>query len=296
MPTRLAYPGLLALFGTFVALAAGAGPAGFTAAAIGITVVLVALERRFPLVAGEQVAGDPEIAHDLGHTILANGIAQATDAVMLAAGAFAAARLGEAWGFGVWPVGWPFAAQALVLVVTADGLEYWRHRLEHRVPWLWRFHALHHDVERLHVIKSARNTAADMALRSVLVYGPLAALGAPPEVMLWHPLVVLVLGPVSHANLALPIPPLVHRLIVTPPGHRVHHAKDRRCSDGNFAVVTPLWDLAFGTFRDPTTGPPPAVGVEERLPAGFVRQALSPFWWPRTTSRTAGDARAAEAA
>src|SRR5262245_43526603 len=165
MSTRLAYPGLLALFAAFVALGAGRGLVGFALAGTAISAVLFVLERRFPLVAGEDVVGDPELAPDVGHTVLANGIAQASDAWFIAAGAVVAARLGQWADIHVWPVAWPLAVQALVLVVVADGLGYWQHRLEHRVAWLWRFHALHHDVERLHVIKSARNTFADLVLR-----------------------------------------------------------------------------------------------------------------------------------
>jgi sterol desaturase/sphingolipid hydroxylase (fatty acid hydroxylase superfamily) len=282
MHTRLAYPALLALFGLFVWLGAGAGAIGFTLAATSISIVLFVVELVWPLVAEERVIGDPEVASDIGHTALANGVAQLTDAAMLAVGAIVAGRLGATWGVHLWPVGWPFVGQVIVLVVVADGLVYWLHRLEHRVPWLWRIHALHHDVERLHVIKSGRNTFVDMALRSLAVYGPLAALGAPADVIVWHPLALLVLGPIGHANVALPVPDVVHRLIVTPQNHRVHHAKDRRLADGNFAVVTPLWDLLFGTFIDPTGMPPPAVGVDEPLAGGFVRQALSPLVWGRS--------------
>lgn len=282
MRTHLAYPAILALFGWFVWLGAGSGPAGFALAAMAISGVLLLLERRWPLCADDRVAGDPEVPHDLGHTVVANGLAQVTDAAMLALGAIVAGRLGERWGVHLWPTDWPFVAQTILLVVLADGIGYWQHRLEHRVPRLWPIHALHHDVGRLHVLKSARNTFVDMALRSLVVYGPLAALGAPPEVIVWHPLTLLVLGPIGHANVALAIPDVVHRLIVTPPGHRVHHARDRRLSDGNFAVVTPLWDVLFGTFVDPSGEPPPAVGIEERLPAGFFHQALSPFLWTET--------------
>jgi sterol desaturase/sphingolipid hydroxylase (fatty acid hydroxylase superfamily) len=267
------------LFGVMVAHVAGSGPLGFLAAGSAMNVVLFVLEHRFPLVAGEGVVGDPEIPSDLGHTVLANGIAQATDAGMLALGALVAGKVGEVWGFHLWPTGLPFVAQVLILVLLADGIGYWQHRLDHRVSWLWPIHALHHDVRRMHVLKSARNTFADMVLRSIVVYGPLAMLGAPRDVIVWHPLTLLVLGPIAHSNVALPIPAFVHRLIVTPPGHRVHHAMSRSLSDGNFAVVTPLWDLLFGTFHDPAACPPPAVGIDERIPAGFVRQALSPFWW-----------------
>ena len=282
MSTRLAYPGLLAVFAVMVARVSGSGPSGFFLAGIAINIVLFVLERRLPLVADEGLIGDPELPNDVGHTVFANGIAQASDAAMLAVGAVVAGKLGELWGLHLWPTTWPFAVQAVILVILADGLGYWQHRLEHRVSWLWRIHALHHDVRRMHVLKSARNSVADMVIRSIVVYGPLAMLGAPPAVIVWHPLVLLVLGPIAHSNVALPIPAFVHRLIVTPPGHRVHHALSRTLSDGNFAAVTPLWDLLFGTFNDPAGCPPPAVGIDERLPAGFVQQALSPFVWRPT--------------
>ena len=50
------------------------------------------------MVAGDQVVGDPEVPSDLGHTVLANGIAQASDAAMLTVGAIVAGKLGEVWG------------------------------------------------------------------------------------------------------------------------------------------------------------------------------------------------------
>lgn len=282
MLAYLLFPGSIVTFCAIVAAAEGGGPVAFGIAATGISGILLVLERVLPLAPGEDALRDPEIAGDLGHTMLANGLAQVTDAGMLLLGALVAGRIGETWGLGLWPSQWPLLAQGTLAVLLADGLEYWRHRLVHHVEWLWPLHALHHDAERLHVLKSGRNTVVDMAVRSVVVYGPLAALGVPTALLLWYPMMSLVLGPIAHANVAFRIPAFLHRLVVTPPGHRIHHARDAALGDANFAVVTPLWDVLFGTFRDPAHVDPPRVGIEHRLPADFLGQALSPFLWRRS--------------
>ena len=81
-------------------------------------------------------------------------------------------------------------------------------------------------------------------------------------------------------------PAMLHRLLVTPPEHRLHHAKAMSLCDGNFAVVTPLWDLVFGTFRHPDAYPLPEVGIaDDPMPAGFWGQAFSPFLWKRFAVR-----------
>ncbi len=282
MGERLLFPGLMAAFVAAVVLASGAGPVGFFVAATAIIVVLLGVERVRPLVGQGTTLDDPQAAGDLGHTVLASMSAQASDAVMLAAGAAAAGYVGRVWGLALWPVSWPYVVQGVLVVVLVDGVEYWRHRLLHRVSWLWPLHALHHSVDRFHVLKSGRNTFADMATRSIVVYAPLAALGVPTELLLWYPLALLVLGPLDHSDVDLPVPRFLQYLIVTPLEHRLHHARDVRLCDGNFAPVTPLWDIVFGTFHDPQATPPPPVGIEhDPLPQSFVEQALSPFLWRR---------------
>src|SRR5262249_13525321 len=48
----------------------------------------------------------------------------------------------------LWPNAWPLALQIGFAALVAEGVSYWQHRLIHRIPWLWRFHALHHSGAR----------------------------------------------------------------------------------------------------------------------------------------------------
>jgi sterol desaturase/sphingolipid hydroxylase (fatty acid hydroxylase superfamily) len=60
--------------------------------------------------------------------------------------------------------------------------------------------------------------------------------------------------------------------------HNVHHAEPRAYQDSNYAAITPLLDLAFGTFRHPDRHPVGAMGIAgDPVPPDFVGQLLYPF-------------------
>ena len=162
--------------------------------------------------------------------------------------------------FDVWPHAWPVAAQIGLVIVAAEFLEYWRHRLAHRVPLLWRAHELHHSGDQLNVLKSSRNHILDLLMRSLMVFTPLVLLGAPAIWMPMYSAAVLVVGPLSHANLALRFPRWLHYVIATPDVHAIHHARAESLADRNFSIL-PLLDIAFGTFEHPEGHGRPAAGV-----------------------------------
>jgi sterol desaturase/sphingolipid hydroxylase (fatty acid hydroxylase superfamily) len=76
--------------------------------------------------------------------------------------------------------------------------------------------------------------------------------------------------------------------VLTPPVHRIHHARRVDLALHNYANVLPLWDLLFGTFLDPSGRERPAAGIEEDPnPAGFLAQVLAPLGWRRRAARAA---------
>jgi sterol desaturase/sphingolipid hydroxylase (fatty acid hydroxylase superfamily) len=222
---------------------------------------------------------DPALANDLAHNALGNVAGGAlSELLVLAALALAAGQLADAVGGTLWPRGWPLAAQAALVVVLADGLDALRHRAFHASPRLWRFHAVHHGGDRIHVLKSGRNHFLDLGSRGLLVFAPLALLGAPREALLAYPAAVAVLGPIAHANLDLRIPGFLHRIVLTPPVHRLHHARRLELALHNFANVLPLWDVLLGTFLDPAGREWPAAGLDaDPNPPGFWAQVAAPI-------------------
>ena len=159
-------------------------------------------------------------------------------------------------------------------------------RAEHEVSWLWPIHALHHSVDRMNVAKSGRGHALDMILRHLFVFLPLAALGAPTGILLAYVAAVTILGPIGHSNVDVRLPRFLHRVVMTPQVHRIHHARPIALALSNYTNVFPIWDVLFGTFRDPARVEPDAFGVEDdHMPATLLGQLAAPFAWRRLTTR-----------
>src|ERR1700676_523749 len=156
---------------------------------------------------------------------------------------------------------WPFVT-FLVYIALIDLGEYWRHRLQHRLPWWWALHSLHHDQRQLTLWADDRNHLLDDVLASVWS-GTLALLVgiAPAE----YPLVMIafrLVESLSHTNVRLGFGRIGSVFLVGPQYHRLHHAIEHarapfdRTMGCNFAVILPVWDVIFGTWRADPAFPP----------------------------------------
>ena len=86
----------------------------------------------------------------------------------------------------------------------------------------------------------------------------------------------------SPCDVDVRVPLFLHRLVMTPQVHRVHHGQEVELALANYANVFPVWDVLFGTFRDPARGQPARFGIEDdRMPTSFWRQIAAPFAWRR---------------
>src|SRR5438477_96707 len=80
-------------------------------------------------------------------------------------------------GIRAWVRSLPFAIQLLAIMFLTDLMQYWVHRAIHRVPWLWRFHAVHHSARSMDWMASARMHFLEIfALRAATVI-PMFCLG-----------------------------------------------------------------------------------------------------------------------
>jgi sterol desaturase/sphingolipid hydroxylase (fatty acid hydroxylase superfamily) len=167
----------------------------------------------------------------------------------------------------------PWWAQALEVVLLSDLFVYWGHRLQHRVGFLWRFHSIHHSAEHLDWLAAHREHPLDTVYTMGLINLPAFLLGFPLETLagllafrgLWAIYI--------HSNVRLPIGPL-RWFIGAPELHHWHHSPERHA--GNYANLSPLMDLIFGTYRCPPHEPE-AFGVTEPMPKHYLGQMLHPF-------------------
>ncbi len=169
----------------------------------------------------------------------------------------------------------PTAPRALLGIVLFDLVIYWAHRFGHEVPFLWRFHRIHHSTEHLDWVSGFRNHPLDGVLLAPAFVLLLVA-GFSPEFSGALVVVQIVTGLFLHANVRWRWRPL-HRIVITPEFHHWHHANELGAHNSNYSVFLPLWDLLFGTYFMPADRRPVRYGVDDPIPEGIAAQIWHPL-------------------
>ena len=152
-------------------------------------------------------------------------------------------------------------------LVLLDLLGYWIHRLQHKLPWWWALHAVHHSQRQMTFWTDNRNHLLDDLIVALLTALVVRLIGVPPGQFIALAAVAALIENLSHANTRLWFGNIGERLLVSPRFHRRHHAigvgHEGRYRGVNFCVLLPLWDLLFGTadFRAAT----PHTGIRDQL-------------------------------
>jgi sterol desaturase/sphingolipid hydroxylase (fatty acid hydroxylase superfamily) len=163
--------------------------------------------------------------------------------------------------------------EALMIVELAG---YWSHRLMHTVPSLWRLHRVHHSSERMDWLAAAHLHPFDAGLGRLAAVVPLAFLGFSRGTF-GGALVLLQFHAIfQHANFRVRFGPL-RKVLSSPQYHHWHHTNDAAGRNRNFAGLFPWLDALFGTQHLPEREWPRTYGIDEAMPAGYVRQLTSPF-------------------
>lgn len=172
----------------------------------------------------------------------------------------------------------PWWLQFPLAVLVADLAQALLHRAYHRVPLLWRFHAVHHSSRHIDWLAGSRMHLIEVMLTRSLVLLPLLALGFSPGVVNAYVVLVGVQAVLAHANLGVDFGWL-ERVVVLPRYHHWHHARDPAYADANYAIHLPLVDRLMGTHRLPASGWPAEYGLHDlsEVPPGILRQHLAPF-------------------
>jgi len=169
----------------------------------------------------------------------------------------------------------PLALQFLEVVLVADFTQYWVHRAFHRVPWLWRLHAIHHSSETMDWLAGSRLHLIDIVVTRGLSFVPLYVLGFAPPAVYAYLVFVSFLAVFIHANVRVDLGAL-DWVVATPRFHHWHHAATP--VDKNFAVHLPWIDRLFGTAYLPEGRWPEVYGITGRpVPEGYWRQLAWPL-------------------
>jgi sterol desaturase/sphingolipid hydroxylase (fatty acid hydroxylase superfamily) len=147
---------------------------------------------------------------------------------------------------------WPIANVGLSFLtgfLLLDLMRYAVHRCEHSVPFLWRFHALHHSDPDVDVTTSVRHHPIEYVLVSGVYWVAVIVLGIPAIVVLSHSLAVFGTAAVQHGNVRLPerVETWLQPVLVTADMHRIHHSVSLAEANSNYGAVLSIWDRFFGS-------------------------------------------------
>lgn len=173
----------------------------------------------------------------------------------------------------------------VLALLLLDYTLWWWHWLSHQVPFLWRFHLVHHVDRDLDASTALRFHFGEHALSVFFRSAQVILIGASPLDLFVFQTVLFASVLFHHGNVRLParLEAVVVRLIVTPRMHGIHHSDHREEANSNWSSILSVWDRLHRTLilgipqRDVVIGVPAYASPEDvsigrilRLP--FVRQ------------------------
>ena len=175
----------------------------------------------------------------------------------------------------------PLSVRLILAVLAADFLACFQHRLQHRLPWLWRFHELHHNQTEVNPLTSSRIHFVDYFMMQFFSLAPFILLGIETSYIVLFRSWVAWQTRFYHANIRSNMG-FLRFVFVTPQSHRIHHSLEEGHRDKNFGVIFSFWDRFFGTQHESCSDYPP-VGVknpEMPLESGwsFSNALWIPLW------------------
>jgi len=159
-------------------------------------------------------------------------------------------------------------AQTAAILLLLDLWMYLWHRMNHELPLLWRFHAVHHSDNRLDVTSAWRFHPAEIALSGLIRLPVLLLIGAEARDLVLYTLLMTPVIEFHHSNVRIPdaADRMLRLALPTPLLHRIHHSTHRAEHDSNYGAMLSVWDRLFGTLL--------VIGVDDSKALGLPGESL----------------------
>ncbi len=143
----------------------------------------------------------------------------------------------------------PQIVSFMIGVVLSDLLQWFKHWLMHKVPWLWQFHAVHHSQRQLNMFTNERFHFIEYIVSRPIVLIPMMILAVDMPNIIAFGIFSTWQVRFYHSNIKSNLGFLRH-IFVTPQSHRLHHSFERQFQEKNFGIMFSFWDRIFNTQSD----------------------------------------------
>lgn len=147
----------------------------------------------------------------------------------------------------------PLFFESIICLFILDLIgAYLVHYIEHKVPWMWKFHLVHHTDMNVDVTTGLRHHPGETIFRiSFTILGVFVSGASIGVVMLYQSLSVL-FAHITHANINVPrkIDNILSYIFITPNMHKIHHHFQLPLTDSNYGNIFSFWDRIFGTYSE----------------------------------------------
>jgi sterol desaturase/sphingolipid hydroxylase (fatty acid hydroxylase superfamily) len=166
-------------------------------------------------------------------------------------------------------VDWPLPVQIVIGMLMLDfSVGYLSHRAMHMLPFMWRFHRIHHSDPFVDVTTTYRTHPVETVWRFLFAVIPIWILGIPALAVVLQRLVQVTNGILEHANVRLwpPLDRVLSLVWVTPNVHKIHHSREISETNSNYGNVLAIYDRLFGTFTPSQKAASVVYGLDDADP------------------------------
>lgn len=149
-------------------------------------------------------------------------------------------------------INFPIWIEIILTVIILDLIIWGQHFLSHKIPFVWRFHRMHHTDRDLDVTTAVRFHPFEIIFSMFIKITAIYILGASAIAVIIFEIMLNGMAMFNHANLRIPlrIENILRKFIVTPDLHRIHHSIYIDEHNKNFGFSLSIWDKIFKCYLD----------------------------------------------
>ncbi|MDW3095348.1 MAG: sterol desaturase family protein [Gammaproteobacteria bacterium] len=160
----------------------------------------------------------------------------------------------------------------LLAILLIDLWQYIWHRLNHQIPWLWKFHQVHHADKDMDASTGLRFHPVEIIYSNLIRTCIIPLVGLQIDHLLAYEILLLPIILFHHSNIRINelTDKILRLFIVTPHIHRLHHSDIQRETDSNYASVFSIWDRLFNSYT--------MRSIEHKFNLGLGDKFSEPRW------------------